>query len=202
MNRAVTSIIIPVALFVFLIAGSSHAQSVNPITNCTTISQPGSYAVANNITATAANLNFLPGSGQAGCIVITANFVTLNLGGFTIDGSGLGSTSASGVIGVGSGMYVQSGTVAKFTSRGVWLNGYGNTVEHIRSFSNAGDGIVLQRPGGHAIANTSVFNGGNGLSVFCPGVVVENAANSNTGTQIFESTVFGTCTSAENNPAP
>ena len=55
-----------------------------------------------------------------GCIVITSNFVTLNLEGFTIDGGGLGSTSATRVIAVGSGTCVQSGTVAKFTYRGVF----------------------------------------------------------------------------------
>jgi hypothetical protein len=200
-NRAMHSTPISVGLFLFLISAVSQAL-VTPISNCTTISQPGSYVVTNNITASASNLNFLPFSGQAGCIVITSNFVTLNLGGFTIDGSGLGSTSATGVIGVGSGTYVQSGTVAKFTDRGVWLNGYGNTVEHVRAFSNAADGIVLQRPGGRVVASTAVFNGGNGISVFCPAVVLENAANSNSGTQIFETTTFGTCTNAENNPAP
>jgi len=158
MNPAIHSTAICVGLFVVLIPATSQAF-VTPISNCTTISQPGSYVVTNNINATPSNLNYLPISGQAGCIVITASFVTLNLGGFAIDGSGLGSTSASGIIGVGNGMYVQSGTVAKFADKGVSLNGYGNTVEHIRAFSNGADGIFLQRPGGRIVGNTAVFNG-------------------------------------------
>jgi hypothetical protein len=187
---------------VLLLAGTSYAQFTNPINNCTTISQPGSYVVTNNIFATTSNLNFVSISGQAGCIVVTSNFVTLDLGGFIIVASGLGSTSATGVIGVGNGIHVRSGTVAKFTYRGVWLNGYGNTVEHIGAFSNGADGIVLFRPGGRVVANTAVFNGGNGVSVSCPAVVLENVGTSNSGKQIFEDTLLGTCTSLENNPAP
>ena len=45
------------------------------ITTCQTISQPGSYELANNLTAT------------GDCLVITADGVTIDLAGFSIVGS-------------------------------------------------------------------------------------------------------------------
>ena len=56
MNRAIHSVIY-VGLLVLLIARASHAAFVSPfISNCTTISQSGSYAVINNIDARTAIL--------------------------------------------------------------------------------------------------------------------------------------------------
>ena len=49
------------------------------IEKCQTIEKPGSYKLVNNLTAT------------GDCLVITTDFVTIDLAGFLISGSGTGS---------------------------------------------------------------------------------------------------------------
>jgi len=53
---------ISVVLFVLVIAGTAHAKNENPIPveGCTTINDPGSYVVTNNITATPDKLALAP----------------------------------------------------------------------------------------------------------------------------------------------
>ena len=68
--------IIFLALFFLFSVRIANAQTA--ITNCTTISSSGYYYLANNINLTSG----LPGEA---CIVITADNVELNLGGFTIE---------------------------------------------------------------------------------------------------------------------
>src|SRR5215467_11079290 len=64
----------------------ADAQGPIEITQCQTISQPGSYKLVNNLTAT------------GDCIVITAQDVTLDLNGFEISGNGTGSA----IVGTGA----------------------------------------------------------------------------------------------------
>ena len=52
------------------------------IEKCRTSDKPGSYKLVNNLT-----LSTTPGT----CLLITADFVTLDLAGFTITGPGIGS---------------------------------------------------------------------------------------------------------------
>ena len=56
----------------------------NRISKCTTISKPGSYVLTRNLTA----------SGD--CLMVAANFVTLDLGGWVITGNGTGTGSQTG----------------------------------------------------------------------------------------------------------
>ena len=212
MNHVNRSTDIWLGLFVLLFAGTVQAEILNPlVSNCTIISQPGSYTVINNITATPSNVKPLPGtSGAYACILITADFVTLNLNGFSITGSNLGSTPASGIstdVVEHTGIYVHSGTVANFSQAwGIELLGNGHTVEHIRAVMN-GSGIaafsLLGASGvnGHRIvSNTAVSNVGGGILVYCPAVVLENAV---AGNGPFQIEIAGGCLSGvQNSPAP
>jgi len=106
---------------VFLAFGSFNATAETSISTCAVIDKPGSYALANNIKATQRNMK---GSAPA-CILIVADFVTLDLEGYTIEGpgTGFGVYSTGGLTGRRA-TQVRNGTVTNF-ERGVSLEGDG-----------------------------------------------------------------------------
>lgn len=198
-----------VAVFGLVIAGTAHAQT--KINDCTTITEPGSYVVTKNIRATSTNLIPPPvGNELPSCILIAADFVTLDLAGFTIDGSNL-TTFANGINAPAingpshKGIVVHSGTVANFPGTGVHLFGNGHTVHDIRAFNNSFVGIAVGggvfEPNGHRIiGNTAISNGQEGIVVLCPAVVLENVASGNGSLDI--SAISGCLTGVQNSPAP
>lgn len=176
-----------------------------------TITEPGSYIVTNNIVATAATLqptNFPLGGSVPSCIVIAANFVSLDLAGHVIDGSAV-PTPANGISchdpSTANFAFVHSGVVANFTGIGVDLVGDGHAVDHIRSVNNNVGISVFGVSGAFRLSgNTAVNNRFAGLSVNCPAVLVGNVATGN-GDQTDASQIgmFGSnCTREENSPAP
>lgn len=210
MKRAAHSTVICVALLVGLFGGTMHATTA--ISSCFKITHPGSYVLTGNITATASNVICCGISGLPACILIAADFVTLNLNGFAVTNST--APSAHGIstdknLTTGNavdhyGIYVYSGTVANFPGVGVYLFGAGHTVEHIRAVRNGEEGIWVRSFSDPTMAhrivgNTAISNGGGGIFVACPAVVLENVAAGNpAGADILE---FGSgCTNAENNP--
>src|SRR5438105_13636463 len=111
------------------IAWAKDKQAGNVVTGCTTITQPGSYVLGNNISATSTSLN------NSICILIAADFVTLDLAGFTIDGNGL---NANGIASdffsnQRKGIDVRSGVVTNFGVDGIFLDGTGHRVEHMQA---------------------------------------------------------------------
>jgi hypothetical protein len=64
---------IALALSAIVLVPVAAAREPTMIKACQTISQPGSYELANNLTATAGD-----------CLMITASFVTIDLAGFSI----------------------------------------------------------------------------------------------------------------------
>ena len=194
------------ALFVLVIAGTAHAQFVH-VSNCRIITQRGSYVVINNINATASNAVPIPGGGSA-CILITTDFVTLNLAGFAITGSNVSSGIATDSVDR-SGIHVHSGTVANFSDIGVNLHGNGHTIEQIRAVNNLGGGIsvfgsITAKQGHRVLGNTAISNGDFGINVACPAVVLGNVAAGNGAGSAPEQIVVGftACTRQENSPSP
>jgi hypothetical protein len=92
------------------------------------ISQPGLYKPVNNLTFTGSTGTFL---------TITANFVTIDLAGFTISGPGksLGRAAGTGMAAGNdtAGIALRNGTISGFTN-GVDLGGDGSVVEGLRVF--------------------------------------------------------------------
>jgi hypothetical protein len=189
MNRAIARLL----AFCAVLATTATANAlVNPfISNCTTITQPGSYFLTTNITAT--NL-----PANAACITIQADFVTLDLLGHTITGQG--SSSSNNGISVGfvlslgqplytyqNGIEVRAGVVTGF-AKGVNLLGSAHTVEHVRAIGNnvgivVGDGNPFQAQRHRIMGNTAVNNLSVGIQMGCPSLVTENVASGN-GTNI------------------
>jgi hypothetical protein len=101
-----TAALFPIALAIVAahLAPEAGAQPTG-IATCTTINQSGSYVLQNNLTTT------------GDCLVITAGFVTIDLAGFSITGSGPTVGTAIGIpIGPQGfpGIAVRNGTISNF----------------------------------------------------------------------------------------
>ena len=188
---------------------TAHAQ-VGPqaITGCTKITQPGSYLLVNNIRAATANL--IPTTwGIPGCLVIAADFVTLDLGGFTIFGPGkVPGVDTAGVINADNtnrGITVHSGVVTKFTMGVVLTSSLnvaaGYVVEHVRAIDNLAWGITVYSVGSRIVGNVATNNGLIGFYIMCPSIFLENVAYGiPVTTGLLEAGGF--CTDAENKIFP
>jgi hypothetical protein len=103
-----------VTAFLYVSASAQHPT----IGTCTTIDKPGSYKLEKVITATVNDLipypvPFAPNTLLA-CIVISADFVALDMQGFTIIGPGSGNGIAN--VPPTRAATVSNGTVTQFTN--------------------------------------------------------------------------------------
>ena len=235
-------------VILFICFGTSSAHALVPISGCKVISAPGLYVLTTNITAKTTDLKSVGGSVPA-CILITADFVTLELGGLTISGPGA-SISAFGVYATNGntlgthGVLIRNGSVTGF-SRGIAIEGYADAAENVsvigdgtgltfdrgfnsaksvRAYANNGTGILcfgggvsvresevtnngnngielLNCTGNCVVGNSAWQNGGAGITVTCPSLILENVAFQNAGGDIL-SNPSASCTQANNNPAP
>lgn len=157
------------ALPTFVLAPAASAQTtltedgIQSIGSCRLIDKPGSYAFAKNITAKQQDLR---PTGPS-CILIVADFVTLDLRGYTLKGpgSGFGIYSTANSVGrFASATLVRNGSVTNF-DRGIALEGYGHTAEDVRLMNNSGAGLTLDGAGSRAERVHTLFNN-NGVLCF------------------------------------
>jgi hypothetical protein len=119
-------------------AQAQHAREEGPIEidKCQTISQPGSYKLVGNLAIT----------GGAGCLLVTADDVTIDLAGFSIIGqqAGGGGIHAAPFL---RGIAVRNGSISGFTD-GVGLeDDTSSIVEGMRvsgTPGQQGSGIIAQ----------------------------------------------------------
>jgi hypothetical protein len=167
-----------------------------------TISQPGSYRLAGNLTVPDADTS---------AIVITADGVTLDLNGFSIAGplvctAGPTVTCLSAGKGIGiegshilaatRGVRVFNGSVRGMGSMGILLGGIGSSVSQIRVDQNGGGGISVYGNVSDSAAtlngsfgiiglnvrdSSAVQNAGDGILVDTGGVATGNVSSSNGG---------------------
>lgn len=149
-----------------------------------TLSLPGSYRLAGNLTVPNANID---------AIVIAASHVTLDLNGFAI----LGSTDCSGGLdpcannGIGSGIHtpdvqfnvtIRNGTIQGMGNEGIFLRGDSHLVENMHVRSNGFGGIFIgssnDQAGSIVQNNTAQRNGGDGIQL-TRGLVSHNAVDVN-----------------------
>jgi len=108
------------------------AAAPTPISTCTTISATGSYVLSNNLVA-----------GRGDCLIVAADFVTVDFAGFAI----IGNKSGDGVTDLGHappyrGIVIRNGTVEN-CKRGVYLsNCIWSVVEDMRIIGNSSVGIT------------------------------------------------------------
>jgi hypothetical protein len=152
-----------------------------------TITEPGAYVLQGNLSS----------SSPHTCITIESRYVTLDLAGFAIIGSGDRTVPTYRGIHVEpnlgfEGITVRNGSIQHFYD-GVSLEGAaGSNVENVRSVFNHHAGISLHT--GIAKNNTLWANG---IGVRCvAALVVQNAFKFGNGIQIQD--VFGNCTIIDN----
>ncbi len=151
------------------------------ITACQDITQPGAYVLVNNLTATASD-----------CIRVSADVVSIDLAGFTIDMTGGPSPATAGIrnidpgTGFADGLSVRGGTITGFASGILIEGGIGHRIEGVRVVGNTVEGIRIEFGGfpPQGIANMIKDNvivgngtgaGGRGGLVFnCPGAILGN----------------------------
>jgi parallel beta helix pectate lyase-like protein len=159
----------------FAIGTTSHWPAwaePTDITECQEITQSGSYMLANNLPG---------GSGllaSGNCILIKADFVTVDLAGFVIRGTS-GQGTGVGTSGEHSSVVVRNGSVVNF-NHGIDLEGgRANSVEGIRATSNKNIGIVVDGPIGSVgvVRNNAVANNDTGISA--RGLVTGNTSSGN-----------------------
>lgn len=141
------------------------------INGCTAITEPGSYVVARNLAAT------------GDCLVIQADFVTVDLDGFVISGNGTGAGIAEFLATGRRGITVRNGVITGFQGAVVLSHSSGVTVERINATANAFDAIVAGDMAS-AIRNTVVGNGGMGLRLGQRALATGNTVNENVGNGI------------------
>ena len=198
-----------VSLSVILLGAVTVAYAAD-INGCAIINQPGSYVLVTTLTAAPHNAAV---ENQLGCIVIAADFVTLDMAGNTIIGPG----TCSNCVGIATdrdrrGVTVRDGTVTAFKN-GVQLTGPGHTVEHVRAIGNSGIGIIIGSSffassssiGARVVGNSAVNNLFGGILVQCPAVVLENIAVSSVSVAHIQAPPGpgpAPCTLLQNSPAP
>ena len=179
--------------------GGSGTPTVNQITTCTTISQPGTYTLANNIAAT----------GTETCITINSDNVILDGAGFTITGNVNSNTGdISGLHAYGKkNLQIKNLKITRF-AHGIYLRGdtqhptENALVQNNEVYSNTVDGIIVighrntlsgnkislsQRYGLQTGGNENIFNNNevcnNGLKdVVCYAGLTLPVGQGNTGT--------------------
>ena len=160
---------------------------------CQTLTEPGSYVVNRNL------------QSNGDCLVVAADFVTIDLDGFVLSGTGTGS----GVAGQGSTEWhattVRNGTITGFGNGVSLSSATDSTVERINATGNAASGIVVGTNssvrasqavsngangirvgiGGNVSGNTVARNGGNGISTVEGANVLDNVSRNNSGHGVF-----------------
>jgi hypothetical protein len=159
------------------------------IDKCQTISQPGSYKLVNNLTAT--------GSAGSVCLSITANSVMIDLAGFMIaSGESVFLWAAIEAGNNTSGITVRNGSILGPFVAGVRLDGDGSTVEGLRVSGAMSVGIVATGiVRGNTAVGLSVPSGrAGGIGIDATGVITGNYVSGNEGVGIIAgqgSTVIG-----------
>lgn len=144
-----------------------------------TISQPGSYRLTSNLDRTGVDL-------ATQTISITANDVTLDLGGFEIRGAAVCSgspvtacsnTGTGGGIGAFNvdGVTIRNGTIRGMPGAGIRISGEHSRVEGVIAASNGGNGIHAAE--GIVLDSEGSENFGDGIVSF--GTVQRSAARYN-----------------------
>src|SRR3989344_7816561 len=155
-----------VGSFVFL-APKVEAQTVTPITSCSTITTPGNYELTGNITDTRP-LPSSPFTKYNACIVVDTDNVVIEGNGFTITGpGGLGRSDSrlSGIdISTRSGVTVKKLKIEKFDT-GIFLYfSNNNNLEQNTLRLNTLYGIALFSSSGNTVKNNiSNLNGQIGI---------------------------------------
>lgn len=156
---------------------------------CQVLTEPGSYIVNRNL------------QSNGDCLVVAADFVTIDLGGFVLSGTGAGSGVAGQGLTEWRATAVKNGTITGFGNGVNLSSATDSTVERVNATGNTGSGILVGTNssvrasqavsngtngirvgiGGNVNGNTVARNGGNGISTVEGANVLNNVSRNNSG---------------------
>ncbi len=194
MGRAVAALIVAVAMIAVGQGGPADARKKRPIpiTACDTIAdKPGrTYRLTGNLSCV----------GQS-AVVVTANKVTIDLGGHVVTGDGAGE---SGILNLAADrVTIRNGGVRRFgIGVDIGVDTVRNSISGVVVTSSQTIGIRILGGAGterHTIANNVVnHNGSFGITASCDGCrIAGNALHNNAGS--FALDIFGTKTLVQSN---
>jgi len=166
------------ALGVIAAAGlwSGAADAATAIKACgAQIDAPGSYVVTANLTVR---------SGGGDCITVNSNYVTIDLGGFTIDCAGQNVSGITDLTVNYHGVVVRNGKITR-CAKGLYLASRAILVDGVATVANQA-GMYLGNSGNLVTRSISNDNTGSmtivrdGIFLECPSAAVENTALGNT----------------------
>lgn len=161
---------------VAILSVAAQARATTPITKCgTVIKTPGSYVLTKNLAVK---------KGGGTCITVSTNYVTLDLGGFTINCGGAKVDAINDKTINFQGIVIRNGSTTgcdngiNLDSKGVLIDGVSTISDKTGLFlGNAGNLVV------DSISNDNNGSGGafSGLGIFleCPTNAVNNTAVGN-----------------------
>jgi hypothetical protein len=140
------------------------------IDQCKTLDEPGAYEVNRNLTAT------------GDCLVVAADFATIDLFGFVLIGDGTGEGITDGGV-AREGIVIRNGTVTGFRD-GIDLDSSRDgQIERVRAIDNTSRGIRAGH-GSTLTGNTAQGNGSTGIGGGVGCTVTGNTARDNAGSGI------------------
>jgi len=189
--KKIISAIAVVLMISGLVCSSALAGGPKKINKCMTITKSGSYVVNKNLKATEKT--------EGDCIIIDADFVTLDLNGFTLtgldDGTGVGvwdnKRSHTGIV-------VRNGAITKFLI-GINLNhSQATTVERILITKSHSYGMWVG--GACIVTGNKVLYNSTGMIINCPAVIIGNTFKYNSVQNLNLITDSSECTVVNNAP--
>lgn len=117
-----------------------------------TISQPGFYYVTRNLTQ---------GTNGANGIIVSASDVTLDLGGFQLDGASIGTNGVFVAFLESSGVTIRNGTATNWTNDGFNVTTLGGVLEDVQASNNGQAGI---RVDGATVSRCAAKQNGDGVN--------------------------------------
>ena len=169
-----------IIIFTLLVAHAAEAAPTPPIgvlvpqaliQSCGTITESGSYLLRKNLTA------------AGDCIVVDADFVTLDLNGFTLSGDGTGTGIGDRGTVSRKGITIRNGIVTNFRN-GIQISAsQGLLIERIQVIGNSAYGLITN---GTAIVRESLAfeNGADGFNVGARSLITGSNSSANGGTGI------------------
>ena len=125
---------------------------------------------------------------EGSAIIVTADNVVVDLGGFTITGKGTAAAGAPGILLRNvKGVTVRKGTVKGFGAGVAILGGANNVVQNMTVLENFGDtegdfgdGITIQNSSGNVVQGNNVRNNGPFAGISIVGASTKNQIKDNT----------------------
>jgi hypothetical protein len=183
----------------------SSAKAQTEINQCQLLLSSGSYL----LTAPLPQNTPPPQPGtRGGCLIVAANHITIDLGGWSISNVSGGDNGITDAGIERRDIVVQNGIIRGFSASGVDLfHSTGVRVEHVQVFNNKGDGIAVgsvsiikdnlvvgnsgvginSAAGSHLVSGNIVTGNGRGITVVCPANISGNISSGNQATNLLTS---------------